>query len=65
MQVNQIATAAEEQTATIGQIAGNINEISDVVQRTARGSQDSANSASQLATLSDDLATLVSQFKIA
>jgi methyl-accepting chemotaxis protein len=65
MQVNQIATAAEEQTATIGQIAGNINEISDVVQQTARGSQDSANSASLLATLSDDLATLVSQFKIA
>jgi methyl-accepting chemotaxis protein len=64
MQVNQIATAAEEQTATIGQIAGNINEISDVVQQTARGSQDSANSASLLATLSDDLATLVGQFKI-
>jgi methyl-accepting chemotaxis protein len=65
MQVNQIATAAEEQTATIGQIAGNINEISDVVQQTARGSQDSANSASLLARLSDDLASLVSQFKIA
>ena len=65
MQVNQIATAAEEQTATIGQITGNINEISDVVQRTASGSQDSAHSASQLATLSDNLSTLVSQFKIA
>jgi methyl-accepting chemotaxis protein len=65
MQVNQIATAAEEQTATIGQIAGNINEISDVVQQTARGSQDSANSASLLATLSGDLAALVRQFKIA
>ena len=65
MQVNQIATAAEEQTATIGQITGNINEISDVVQRTAQGSQDSANSASQLATLSDKLGSLVRQFKIA
>jgi methyl-accepting chemotaxis protein len=65
MQVSQIATAAEEQTATIGQIAGNINEISDVVQRTAQGSQDSADSASQLATLSDNLNSLVGQFKIA
>ena len=65
MQVNQIATAAEEQTATIGQIAGNINQISDVVQRTAHGSQDSANSASRLATLSDSLSSLVGQFKVA
>lgn len=64
-QVSQIATAAEEQTATIGQIAGNINEISDVVQRTAQGSQDSANSARRLAALSDNLNSLVSQFKIA
>ena len=64
LQVNQIATAAEEQTATIGQITGNINDISEVVRRTAQGSKDSEESASRLATLSDDLITLVGQFKL-
>jgi methyl-accepting chemotaxis protein len=64
MQVNQIATAAEEQTATINEITGNITQISDVVQRTAKGSQDSSVAAAQLASLSDDLSTLVTQFKI-
>jgi methyl-accepting chemotaxis protein len=64
LQVNQIATAAEEQTATISEITGNITQISQVVQRTAQGSQDSSVAAAQLATLSDDLSTLVTQFKI-
>jgi methyl-accepting chemotaxis protein len=64
MQVNQIATAAEEQTATINDITGNITQISDVVQRTAKGSQDSSVAAAQLASLSDDLSTLVTQFKV-
>jgi methyl-accepting chemotaxis protein len=64
MQVNQIATAAEEQTATINEITGNIHQISGVVQQTAQGSQDSAHSASQLATLSDNLSVLVSLFKL-
>ena len=65
LQVNQIATAAEEQTATISEITGNITQISDVVQRTAQGSQDSSVAAAQLASLSDDLSTLVTQFKLA
>jgi len=65
MQVNQIATAAEEQTATISEITGNITQISDVVQRTAQGSQESSVAAAQLASLSDDLSTLVAQFKLA
>jgi methyl-accepting chemotaxis protein len=65
LQVNQIATAAEEQTATISEITGNITQISEVVQRTAQGSQDSSVAAAQLATLSDDLSTLVTQFKLA
>jgi methyl-accepting chemotaxis protein len=64
MQVNQIATAAEEQTATISEITGNINQISDIVQRSAQGSQDSSLAAAQLASLSDDLSTLVTQFKL-
>ncbi|MBJ6800261.1 methyl-accepting chemotaxis protein [Geomonas propionica] len=65
MQVNQIATAAEEQTATISEITGNISRISEVVQVTVQGSQDSSLAAAELANLSDDLGTLVAQFKVA
>ncbi|MBJ6750150.1 methyl-accepting chemotaxis protein [Geomonas anaerohicana] len=65
MQVNQIATAAEEQTATISEITGNITRISEVVQLTVQGSQDSSTAAAELASLSDDLGTLVTQFKVA
>lgn len=65
LQVNQIATAAEEQTATIGEITGNINRIAEIVQNSAQGSQDSSVAAAQLASLSEDLSTLVTQFKLA
>jgi methyl-accepting chemotaxis protein len=65
LQVNQIATAAEEQTATISEITGNINQISEIVQCSAQGSQDSSLAAARLASLSDDLSTLVTQFKLA
>ncbi|GFO63372.1 methyl-accepting chemotaxis protein [Geomonas paludis] len=65
MQVNQIATAAEEQTATISEITGNITRISEVVQLTVQGAQDSSMAAAELASLSDDLGTLVTQFKVA
>ncbi|QWV95515.1 methyl-accepting chemotaxis protein [Geomonas oryzisoli] len=65
MQVNQIATAAEEQTATISEITGNITRISEVVQLTVQGAQESSMAATELATLSDDLGTLVTQFKMA
>ncbi|MBU5613757.1 methyl-accepting chemotaxis protein [Geomonas sp. Red51] len=65
MQVNQIATAAEEQTATISEITGNITRISEIVQLTVQGSHDSSMAAAELAGLSDDLGTLVTQFKMA
>ncbi len=65
MQVNQIATAAEEQTATTGEISNNMHQITDVVQQTARGAEESASSASQLAGLAEDLQRLVGQFRLA
>ncbi len=65
MQVNQIATAAEEQTATTTEITGNIQQISDVVQETARGAQESAIAASRLTELASELQSLVVQFKLA
>lgn len=65
MQVNQIATAAEEQTATTGEISNNIQQITAVVQMTANGSQESAAAATQLARLSEEMRTLMAHFKIA
>uniref|UniRef100_C6DZ66 Methyl-accepting chemotaxis sensory transducer n=1 Tax=Geobacter sp. (strain M21) TaxID=443144 RepID=C6DZ66_GEOSM len=64
MQVNQIATAAEEQTATTGEITNNIMQITDVVQDTSRGAHTCATAASHLAGLADDLQRLVGQFRL-
>jgi methyl-accepting chemotaxis protein len=65
MQVNQIATAAEEQTATTCEISNNIQQITEVVQQTSNGAHESANAASQLAGLAEDLQRLVGQFRLA
>ncbi len=65
MQVNQIATAAAEQTATTGEISNNIQQINQVVNQTARGAQETASAASQLSHLSGELQQLVAQFKLA
>ncbi|GFO66951.1 hypothetical protein GMLC_05300 [Geomonas limicola] len=64
LQANQIATAAEEQTATTGEITGNIQQITQVVHDTSCGAQQSAEAARQLAGLAEDLRSLVSQFKL-
>lgn len=64
MQVSQMATAAEQQTATTAEISNNILQITQVVQETARGAQESASSAAMLAKLSDDLQQLVGRFTL-
>jgi methyl-accepting chemotaxis protein len=64
-QVSQIATAAEQQTATTGEISNNINQITQVVQETAKGAQESAGSANQLSGLADELRSLVEKFRLA
>jgi len=64
MQVSQIATAAEEQTATTAEISSNIQQINDVVQHTANGANESVIAANQLSTLAEDLQRLVGQFRL-
>jgi len=64
MQVNQIATAAEEQTATTGEISSNMNQITQVVQLTSQGAQESAIAAAQLSGHASELQRLVRQFTI-
>ncbi|MBT1073209.1 methyl-accepting chemotaxis protein [Pelotalea chapellei] len=63
-QLNQIATAAEQQTSTTHEISGNMHHITEVVQETAQGTRDSASAADQLNLLAHDLQTLVGQFRL-
>jgi methyl-accepting chemotaxis protein len=64
LQVQQIATAAEEQTAVTGEISSNIHQITDVVQDTAKGAHQTADAASGLSHTAHDLQQLVNRFKL-
>lgn len=63
-QANQIATAAEEQTATTSEISSNMMQITEVVHRTARGASETAEAAASLSVMSEELQRIVSQFKV-
>ena len=65
MQVHQIATAAEEQTAVTGEISTNIHQITDVVQETASGAHQTSSAASHLSQLASELQATVGRFKLA
>ena len=64
MQINQIATAAEQQTTTTGEISGNIQKITCVVHQTAGGIAETASAAATLSLQSAELQRLVHQFKL-
>ncbi len=64
MQINQVATAAEEQTATTSEISNNMHQITEVVQQTSQGAHESATAASQLSGNAEELQRLVRQFKL-
>jgi methyl-accepting chemotaxis protein len=65
MEVNQIATAAEEQTATTMEITNNIQQMSEVVAMSASCSHDAASAAKELLTNAGELHRLVEQFTLA
>lgn len=64
MQVNQIATAAEEQTATTSEISSKMTQITEVVQTTSLGAHESATAAAQLSCNAEELQRLIQQFKL-
>ena len=64
-QINQIATAAEEQMATTTEITNNIQQITEVVQMSASCSHDSAEEARKLLNHADQLHRMVRQFTLA
>jgi methyl-accepting chemotaxis protein len=63
-QASQIATAAEEQTATTSEISSNMLQITEVVQGTARGAEETSLAARNLSIKSEELQRMVGQFKL-
>jgi methyl-accepting chemotaxis protein len=63
MQVNQMATAAEQQTATTSEISSNIQEITDVLRRTADSARTSTDTASALAQLANSVQGDIRRFR--
>lgn len=63
MQISQIATAAEEQTATTGEITGNMHRVSQIIDETAKETQSISSIAEALNTTSIELHKQMEQFK--
>jgi methyl-accepting chemotaxis protein len=62
--ISQIATASQEQTATIEVISTNINQVSEVTSDFASGMKQSSTSAEKLDQLAKGMKQLVGQFRI-
>lgn len=60
----QIASAAEEQNSVAEEINQNITRISQHAEKTADGAQTTQMASTELASLSEELNILMSQFKI-
>ena len=64
MQISQIATAAEEQTATTSEITSNIQMITEVVNRNVDSARQTTTATTKLAQQVDELHQLVGHFKL-
>ncbi len=60
---NQIASAAEEQTAVAEEINRNISNISRVSEETSVGAKNTAEACHELLALADQLRSMVGNFK--
>ncbi|MAL99094.1 MAG: hypothetical protein CL583_11690 [Alteromonadaceae bacterium] len=61
----QIASAAEQQGMVAEEISSNLSAIDAVSQESARGSEQTTQASQELATLADQLQTLIGRFKLA
>lgn len=64
MQINQIATAAEEQTATTQEIANNIHLVSEALDATTNSTQSSSTTVGKLTVLAEELLQSVRKFRV-
>ena len=62
-QVNQIATAAEEQTATTSEISSNIHMITDGFNKASKTAKETSDETGRLNKSSEDLQETVRRFK--
>jgi hemerythrin len=65
MQISQVATAAEEQTATTHEITSNIQMITDVVNRNVENAHSTTLATGKLAEQVENLHALVKHFRLA
>ena len=63
-QINQIATAAEEQTATTREISNNVHMINEAVSGSARGVQELSMAAGNLSALAEDLKGMIAYYRL-
>jgi methyl-accepting chemotaxis protein len=63
MQISQIATAAEEQTATTSEITSNMHKVSDVIDETSQEARSISSIAEELNTTAEELQRLMGQFR--
>ena len=64
-QIDQIATAAEEQSATSNEVSSNIHMVNEIAQQSASGARDTSGQASSLAEEAKEMRALVSRFNFA
>ncbi|MDD2736486.1 MAG: bacteriohemerythrin [Desulfuromonadaceae bacterium] len=64
MQISQVATAAEEQTATTHEITNNIQMITNVVNRNVENSRSTTQATTTLAREVDNLHEMVGRFRL-
>ncbi|MFZ1683081.1 MAG: methyl-accepting chemotaxis protein [Candidatus Zixiibacteriota bacterium] len=62
--IQQMATAAEEQSVASEQIAKNVEHISGITKETATGAEQSAAAAEELSRQADGLQVMVSKFRL-
>jgi len=65
LQVQQIATAAEEQSAVSTEMSGSIHQINDMMYETSAGAHRTTEAAAGLEELAGDLQRMVGRFKLA
>lgn len=63
-EINQVASASEEQSTTAEQISINIESMNNVANQSAQGVQQVAHSAEDLTSLTHSLIELISKFNI-
>ena len=63
-QINQIAVASEQQTATTNEITGNIQRISEVMGHASQNIQENSGASTRVAALSMELYKLMGKFNL-